>query len=110
MQVGGYSGCLHRNEITADTIDDRLKDGDALESGHGEVQNAAAKAWDRHRRHNRCPAGVEHLLRVLVTVGQPTPERNQSEHGDDAQGADPGRVVDGVVQEIADVRQKQQGG
>ena len=61
VQICRNPAGLNCHQVTADPVEDWLEDGDALELGHGVVQDQAAGAADRHGHQDRGPSVVEDL-------------------------------------------------
>ena len=58
VQVGGDPAGLNGHQVSSDAVENRLEHCDALELGHGVVQDEAAGAADRHGHQDRGPASV----------------------------------------------------
>ena len=69
MQVSWNPAGLDSHQVAPDPVEDGLEDGDALELGHGIVQDEAARAADGHGNQDRGPTRVENLKQDVMFKG-----------------------------------------
>ena len=64
VQVRRNPAGLNCNQIAADPVEHRLKNGDAFELGHGVVEDESSSTRDGHGNQDRGPTGIKNLNRV----------------------------------------------
>ncbi len=102
MQLSRDAAGLNGDQIAADAVHDRLKDGDAVEAVDGAVENDAAEAADNHGHQDRCPTFIEDFFGVRILLSYIDANGHEEEEDADEDGRQPLVLVE--VGESADAK------